>query len=367
MKYIFILGNNPELSKAEIINVLPSVKIINNGKSFLIIEHHKIDCNKTINQLGGTIKIGVFLGKKIEFNQILKYASIISEKKRFNFGFSFYEQKPTIIGMQIKNKLKATGITSRLVTSHQATLSSVIITKEKCQDFLVGPNFFGVTCAVQDFKNYSKRDFGRPAFDALSGMLPPKVAKMMINLSQVKINQIILDPFCGSGTILTEALALGYKNLIGTDISKKAVSDSIKNLKWLTQELKIKEANWEIQQSDVKTLSQKINQSSIDAIITEPYLGKPIKGNENEKIIKKIISDLEELYLESFIQFKKILKTEGKIVLVIPEWHLHGKIYQINIDLRLNKLGFKRLDAGNLIYKRENQKVWRKITIWKIN
>ena len=365
MKYIFILGNNPELSKAEITAVLPQAKTIDSGKDFLIVEHAKIDCEKIIYRLGGTIKIGIILGKNPEFGPVLGCASTMPAGKRFNFGFSFYGQKPSNIGMQIKGKLKEQNISSRLVTSREPALSSVIITKEKCHDFLVGPIFFGMTCAVQDFKDYSRRDFGRPASDALSGMLPPKAAKMMLNLAQVEADQIILDPFCGSGTILAEALALGYKHLIGNDLSEKAVSDSIENLEWLTKELKIKGAEWEVEQLDAKKLSEKMNEASVDAIVSEPYLGKPMKGNENEETVKKIIAELEELYLESFAQFKKILKPEGKIVLVIPEWHLHGKTYQMNLDLRLNKLGFKRLDAGNLIYKREDQKVWRNITIWE--
>lgn len=365
MKYIFILGNNPELSKAEIAAVLPQAKNIAVGKNFLIVEHTKIDCNKIINRLGGTIKIGIVLSKNLEFGPVLGCASAMPEGKRFNFGFSFYEQKPSNIGMQIKGKLKEQGISSRLVTSREPALSSVIITKEKCHDFLVGPGFFAMTCAVQDFKDYSRRDFGRPASDALSGMLPPKAAKMMLNLAQVETSQIILDPFCGSGTILAEALAMGYKHLIGTDLSEKAISDSLENLEWLTKELKIKDADWEVEQLDARKLSEKMNGATIDAIVSEPYLGKPMKGNENEETVKKIIAELEELYLESFAQFKKILKPDGRVVIVIPEWHLHGKTYQMNLDLRLNKLGFKRLDDGNLVYKREDQKVWRNITIWK--
>lgn len=365
MKYIFILGNNPELSKAEIAAVLPQAKNIDSGKDFLIVEHAKIDCDKIIGRLGGTIKIGIVLGKNPEFGPVLGSASTIPEGKRFNFGFSFYDQRPSNIGMQIKGKLKEQGISSRLVTSREPVLSSVIITKEKCQDFLVLPDFFGMTCAVQDFKDYSRRDFGRPASDALSGMLPPKAAKMMINLAQVETDNIILDPFCGSGTILAEALAMGYSHLIGSDLSEKAVSDSEENLSWLTKELKIKDTDWEIEKLDARQLSEKMNRDSVDAIITEPYLGKPMKGNESEELVKKIIAELKELYLQSFAEFKKILKPKGRVVIVIPEWHLHGKTHKMNLDLRLNKLGLKRLDEGNLIYKREDQKVWRNITIWE--
>ena len=84
------------------------------------------------------------------------------------------------------------------------------------------------TEAVQPFEQFSARDFGRPGRDDLSGMLPPKLAIIMINLAQTPLNSILLDPFCGSGTILSEAVLLGYTNLIGTDISEKAIADSKK-------------------------------------------------------------------------------------------------------------------------------------------
>jgi len=44
--------------------------------------------------------------------------------------------------------------------------------------------FLGKTLVVQPFKDLSKRDFGRPARDDHSGMIPPKLAQMMINLAR---------------------------------------------------------------------------------------------------------------------------------------------------------------------------------------
>ncbi|MFA6594182.1 MAG: DNA methyltransferase [Candidatus Buchananbacteria bacterium] len=362
MKYIFILGNNPELSAAEIKAVLPQAKILKQNQYFLAADHPRIDCSELMKRLGGTIKIGLVLGDRPEAEPIM--ASAMSKVNgRFNFGLSFYGRKPDNWGLNVKKQLKEQGIASRLVTSREPALSAVIVTKEKCQDYIIAPGFFASTCAVQDFKEFGKRDFGRPAADAYSGMLPPKAAKMMLNLSGAKPADTILDPFCGSGTILSEALAMGYANLIGTDLSEKAVSDSKKNLQWLAEELAIKNHGIRIEKLDVRELSKIFN--NIDAIVTEPYLGKPIRGNENAEQINSIIAELSDLYLSAFQQFKKILAKSGKIVIIFPEWHLHDKIYRLNISERVSRLGFKRLDGGNLYYKREDQKVWRNITIWQ--
>ena len=43
---------------------------------------------------------------------------------------------------------------------------------------------------------------------------------------------LILDPFCGTGTVLQEALLAGY-DVVGTDLSQKIVDYTTENLSWL--------------------------------------------------------------------------------------------------------------------------------------
>ena len=366
MKYIFILGNNPALSKAEIMAVLPLAKTLSESDRFLIIDHDKFDYFKIMRRLGGTIKIGIVLGENPDYGPILGAANSSAVKGKFKFGVSFYDVKKSSFGMKTKAILKERGISARLVESKENALSSVIVTKEKAQDFLVLPGCFGLTVAVQDFEDYSHRDYDRPAADALSGMLPPKTAKMMINLSGAATDAVILDPFCGSGTVLAEALALGYKNLIGTEFSDKAIGDTKKNLAWLKRELRINDAAIKIEKADAAKLDSVIEPGMIDAIVTEPFLGKPMRGNERPETIEAIMTELKQLYLKAFVQFKRALKRSGRLVIVIPEWHIGGTIYALGIEDGIARLGFKRQDAGNLIYRREDQKVWRNIQVWEI-
>lgn len=367
MKYIFILGNNPALSIAEISAVLPEARQLARGDKFLVIESVKFDYFKIQKKLGGTIKIAIVLGENPDYGPILGAANSSAVKGKFKFGVSYYGQNKGNFGMKAKKILKERGISARLVESKEDALSSVIVTKEKCQDFMILPGYFGLTVAVQDFKDYSHRDYNRPASDALSGMLPPKVAKMMINLAGLNDDSsVILDPFCGSGTILSEALALGYVNLIGTDISEKAIADTKKNIEWLAQELNIKKGiKFRIEKCDAKNLSAVIGESTVEAIITEPFLGRPIRGNEKPETIAGIVSQLRELYLTAFAELKKALKKHGTMVIVIPEWHMGNDIFKMNIEDKIQAMGLKRQDNGDLIYRRENQKVWRSIQVWK--
>ena len=151
-------------------------------------------------------------------------------------------------GLKLKKYFATEKISSRFVISKEKTLSSVVVTQNKLLTRGIevvlaadGDNILiGETLAVQPFKDLSLRDYGRPVRDDLSGMLPPKLAQIMINLAQVDPEKaVIIDPFCGTGTILSEAVVLGYKNLFGSDISLKAVEDTRKNISWLKELYKI--------------------------------------------------------------------------------------------------------------------------------
>jgi tRNA G10 N-methylase Trm11 len=102
---------------------------------------------------------------------------------------------------------------------------------------------------AQNITAYAKRDQNRPKRDAFVGMLPPKLAQTMINLA-VGPNQPqiwlqnrdfakidgktpkLLDPFCGTGTVLQEAILKGF-TAYGSDLNPKMVDYTKENIKWL--------------------------------------------------------------------------------------------------------------------------------------
>ena len=65
-----------------------------------------------------------------------------------------------------------------------------------------------------------------------------RLAKILINLTGIKQNQVLLDPFCGTGTLLQEAL-LRNINVIGIDKEKTMINKAERNLKWLKKNYKI--------------------------------------------------------------------------------------------------------------------------------
>lgn len=387
MTYFFILGNNPTLSLAELSAVLPCQdgRLIN--KDLFIWEtENEIVPENLIKNLGGTIKIGVFekmVVAKQDINEpILAICTKIAKKNtgKLNFGLSNYGDEPLKIlpiGLTIKKKLAEAGINSRLVTSREKNLSSVVVEQNKLLKKGVeivlaadgGRTLIGRTLAVQAFKDLSKRDYGRPARDDASGMLPPKLAQIMINLAEIKdYNALILDPFCGSGTILQEALFLGFNNVAGTDLSPKAIEDTKENISWLKEKFGLTGVKTNIFLKNATKLSESFKPESVSAIVCEPYLG-PQRGWHDLKIVK---DELEDLYTKSLKEFAKILKPHGRVVIIWPMFFGNKQInpdyYQFEIknslpdELKNNPL-VKLTQRNTVVYGRAGQKVFREIVV----
>ena len=357
MRFIFILGQASKLSLAEIQSVLPQASVIDSSDAYAVIETDIADCQIFLNRLGGTIKIAKIINQPIAATTIAEQLSVNALGKVI-FGISFYETKPTKIGMEVKRLLKEKKFSARLVTSREPQLSSVIVTKEKVREFLIIKNkYLAATCAVQDFADFSHRDYGRPTRDTKSGTLPPKLARMMVNLAAAKSNATILDPFCGSGTILQEALLLGFKKVIGTDISQKAVGDTKENIDWLISQYQLTPSRLTIEQLDVARLSTQLR--SIDVIVTEPYLGPGLHGTETSQQIGKIIGELTSLYEISIEQFSTVLTKSGTVVMVVPEFRSNQQT--IDVESMFTNVGMTVVSQRDLVYGRNDQHVWRRV------
>lgn len=408
MTYFFILGNNPTLSIAEIINVLSKqiVRIEKISSEVLLIRlSGKVSVSELQNQLGGTIKIGEIVDQinLDSFSDLINKTWQLLPKSlsSLQFGFSTYYlggQKKEIsrklkkVALETKKRLKRQGITCRWVESKEKILSSVILQKNKLLShgaeivFLIDNNksYVGKTISCQSFKNYALRDFGRPSRVIKKGMIPPKLGQIMLNLSKDSSfsfeRALILDPFCGSGTILQEALLMGFKSIIGTDKNKRIIISAQENLKWLAQETKQSLDGVKIFYSDVRKISKKIRARSVGAIVTEPYLG-PLRFSPLEYSF--IIRELGQLYLLAFEQFSRILKINRKVVIIFPIFKIENKQHFLPILDKLKNQGWqvqspipysllknpviKITKRNSIIYFRKDQTILREVLIFKLS
>jgi len=317
-----------------------------------------------INNLGGTVKLGtrlyednVIKNKEDLIRLIIQYFEDEPERKK-DFGMSIYyennldhssEENLNELGKSVKKILAQKGMSSRYIFDSETELSSVSVKKnnliDKGVEFLILETnnkeyCLAKTIAVQPFEKFSERDFDRPGRDDFSGMLPPKLAMMMINLAKADKNKTLLDPFCGSGTVLSEALLLGFDNVIGTDLYDKAVTDTEKNVQWLKEKNPlISDFSARVFQADVRDLDRKINSHAIGSIVTEPYLGLAWRGKIYRAKLDTQIVELKELYLSAFRTFTKILDPGAPVVFLIPRFWVNNKWVTIDIKKPILKMG----------------------------
>ena len=381
MNYFFILGNHPALSLSELsVKIAGNWQIVNDAVVTLNCEG-ELAAN-LLESLGGTIKFGKIIGqfKRLDEAAALDLADYLlllaQDGGKINFGFSNYSfaNLDKSFGLQIKRRLQASGRSARWVVGRNKVLSSVIV--EQNHLLTKGGEIvlwryndcwqWGITMGVQPFKLLSARDYGRPARDDYSGMLPPKLAQIMINLAGLQPGDTLLDPFCGSGTILQEAALLGASKVIGIDNAPQAIKNSQDNWAWFAQRWRVN-TSAEFRLGEATKVSQ-ILSSKINRIVTEPYLG-PSRGQRN---FLAIVKELEVLYSQALHDWRSVITRDGCVVMIWPIFISGAKKYYVQPDIsgwqviEFSELAKKKWPqeyspSGQLIYNRPGQLVWRAI------
>lgn len=128
--------------------------------------------------------------------------------------------------------------------------------------------------------------------------LQPKMARLLVNLARVKKNDRIIDPFCGSGSVLIESYLMGMKPF-GIDSSEKMVEGCKKNLNYY-------KINAEILLGDFSKMNEF---GPFDAIATDPPYGRGSTTNRE---------NVENLYRRAFKVFRENIKENGYISIILP-------------------------------------------------
>lgn len=398
---LFVLGRTPNLSAAELVAVfrrdLGRTPKMEAGQGFLVVQglaqgqqQPEADSRQLIAKLGGTVKIGAVLqtGHWQSGEEFINALSSAAAKslvgKRDVFGLSFlsarHHQHVKRFGMAVKRALAIRGIRARFVMGEGPQLSSVTVEREGLltngAEILIGEAAGGTvlarTEAVQPFEALSRRDYGRPRRDVLAGMLPPKLAMMLINLSGLKPQQTLLDPFCGSGTILQEAELLGFTRLIGTDTNPAAVAATRENMKWLLQHASVDRTGVDLvlRQAPFTELPRLLGEEAVDGIVTEPYLGPPLRRTTHPGVIRQAVQETSILYGKLLTVAARLLKPGGALVMVVPMFRTGKQTFReprlrpdgfLPQEVLPPSLGFDR----RLIYGRPDQHVFRKILVLK--
>jgi len=317
--YFFLLGRNPSLSLAEIKSVLGI-----NPK--IIVENYAVfSCAENLDQsfldrLGGTQKIA----REISYEKILEKFS--EHESKIIFGLSQFPGKKNLKAelIKLKKDLRKKGLKARFVNKNFTNLSNEVFYREKLKEkggeIILFQGKYYLVEAVQNIFSYSKRDYEKPSRNTKRGLLPPKLAQIMINLLGKKSS--IYDPFCGDGVILMEA-ALMNLNAYGSDINGRAIQDAQANLNWISEYFKTKNLQENVFLRDATLrLNQKLK---IDGIVTEGFLGPPQDKLPKREQREKIFSNLKKIYLGFLKSSKEFLRPEQEIILIFPFFNLSNK------------------------------------------
>lgn len=405
MKYLAVLGRQPEISILE-----------------LEMTNFCID----IDRLGGTQKLAVELGiSPIEYLRGLPEGKI-------TIGVSDYSERAsrktaTSEALKLKKILVRHGRSVRVVENKEAVLSTATSlhnglsgkNERKVELIKVGDGWYKVI-GVQDIEAYAKRDQARPARDARVGMLPPKLAQILINLcGPLKENSVVLDPFCGTGVVLQEALLMGYK-AYGTDINKRMIEYSVRNLKWLTEEymlsgdgvatarryggrapryldqrssagrrfdteseLSVYSAPTAVGRNlrsapessipSVSLFQVQVGDATsfqwdkpIDAVACEGYLGKPMSKIPTEMELKTQKQECGAIVIGFLKNLYSQIEPGTPVVIAVPAWLREGGKYErLEIVDNISDMGYNvnNKTREGLLYSREGQIVARDILI----
>lgn len=416
MRYVFFLGRTPALSLAEIQALLITFKlkhkIVLLDPALVILDiEEDFSLRDLFVQMGGTPKAGVVIGPVSESglraaaaDEIRKLLAQSPSKK--SVGYSIYctknehEDKARHLELLMRDALsklkrdELKDVSLRVVypDEERVDLSTATVFNNRLADSRKGLELDIVchqgklilckTLAVQDIKSYSARDYGKPGREAHIGMMPPKLAQAMLNLAQLKPGQTVFDPFCGTGTILQEALLDDFR-AIGSDANGEQVERCKKNLEWLGKQYVLTHPGYKIFQAGFGEAARKLKSDSVDAIVTESTLGPVYKKAPGAQEVRDNYANLHKL-LSRFLQsVKPVLRNRGRMVITLPAYQLRPKEYVFGdfVD-SLEKLGYSRVcpldkeftnadiritKRNTIIYSRPAQIVAREIVIFENN
>lgn len=135
--------------------------------------------------------------------------------------------------------------------------------------------------------------------------LRPTVAAAMVRLAEIKPKQLILDPMCGAGTILAEALLVRNRfrehkpRILGGDLFVSPLVAAAGNIRGMGRASLVR---WDARQLPLPD-------ESVERIISNPPFGKQMSKPE----------EIGQLYQDMLLEYHRVLRPRGKAVLLVSD------------------------------------------------
>lgn len=378
-----ILGRQPLLGLAELESLYGAEILQPVGTQAVVIDKEPSDID--FDRLGGSTRLCQVLAtlSTTEWPEIEKRLSDLLPDNlpsgKLQIGLSAFDlsvspQALNASGLKLKKVVRSRGHSMRFIPNQTQILNAAQV----LHNHLTGPSglefvlvrdssntIVAKTIAIQDITSYTLRDRGRPKRDARVGMLPPKLAQIIINLAvSSKDSGWVLDPFCGSGVIPQEALLMSF-SAYATDIEPRMVDYTKVNLEWLENKYKQNKPT----KFDVGDATSFKWAKLIDFVASETYLGRPLTAIPNSELLAKTVSECNTI-LKKFLQnINSQLEPGTRLCLAMPAWQVsQGRFKHLPLidqlsDLGYNRVSFKQVRSEDLLYYRENQIVARELLV----
>ncbi len=451
--FIAILGRQPDISLAELEAVYGVAQVRQVSAQVATVATDTID----LSILGGTTKIGKVIttlplkrlrdadlftdvSKDIVHHYIDAWRGV---NHKITLGISAYslDVPPRLVqktGLILKSALKKHSVSLRLVPNDDTALSTAVshnnklgLSDNKVELMVVKTGtdiIIAESRGAQNITAYARRDHGKPKRDAFVGMLPPKLAQIMINLAlgpqqqssrvaklpetsaQARVsdersslrvedclNEVspadtkemneeetrsaeavsgnfgnedttayaytptILDPFCGTGTVLQEALLQGY-SVLASDLSDKMVDYTQQNLDWIVRSHRHTGTILNISQADATTHTWP-HASAVDAVVCETYLGQPFSAPPSPAKLKEVVGNCNHIISSFLKNIHPQLRPGTPLCIAVPAWRDNdGRPTHLPLTRDLAKLGYT-LTRPPLVYSRPDQVVARELLV----
>jgi len=385
--YIALLGRQPELSIAELERLFPKVSWYSSQTALVDAKQ-----NFDIQRLGGTQKAGR-IAFELQGNDwrkvsdaVVRHYSQAWEKAegKITLGISVYDltvspREVQKIGLLLKSKLKKSGVSLRLIPNQEQSLSTATshhnklgLSPNKVELLIVRGKtsvMVAESIGAQNISALAARDQGRPRRDAFVGMLPPKLAQIMINLAVGNAGetpQRILDPFCGTGVLLQEAALLRYA-VYGTDLAEKMIRYSRDNLNWL-QDTSGVHVDWFLHEGDAMDTKW---EGPITAVASEAYLGQPFSAPPSPAKLTEVRGNCNHIIGAFLKNLSNQIKPGTPVILAVPAWKdKNDSFTHLPLVDKVEDYGFERMqldtvDSKRLLYFRPDQVVARELLLLK--
>lgn len=386
--YIAILGRQPALSMAELEHLYGSASAHWFSDQAATVQTDSL----SVDRLGGTQKAGKVILELTNADWRAASTKIIQHysKKwtgfegKITLGISTYgfDVKPAEVqktGIILKQKLKKNeGGSLRLIPNPETALNTAAshhnklgLSPNKVELLAVrarnGRVIVAESIGAQNITALALRDQKRPKRDAFVGMLPPKLAQLMLNLAlpkDIPKEFKVLDPFCGTGVVLQEAMLMGC-SAYGSDLSEKMIDYTQENLTWLMNTFNVAN-DINLHQGDAMDTKW---HPFIDAVVCEGYLGQPFSAPPSLSKLDEVRKNCNHIMGSFLKNISEQLKPGTPLCVAIPAWKdINGTFTHLPLINDLEKLGYTRFAFKNvkneeLLYYREDQVVARELLV----